>query len=333
MFEDLERTIITKARDLKAGEPGAADGLIAALRRVPTDSPALVPLITSLLEFEHADVQVFAACALAGQAKGAVSAIPALRKLMLQQKGAPADAAASALGSIPHEDSVQALVAALPVMKDWSAAHILGALGRLAALAAPALPALEKLERAKPPLSEDAVWHLAECLKAIRTALRYQYQEDLSVADFGSRLKLEDAIRDPQGFAAEQGEELQANQEGLVVNRRFRYSVGNCPGECGLRIYASRDGEWIVVVSHDGMTYGPSITNNAEYLATAICARYGIDPKKLSWIERYSNQSGMQARNEATLVNFKVDGLIFSNPVWRPIESAGAFLRERRIEW
>ena len=111
--------------------------------------------------------------------------------------------------------------------------------------------------------------------------------------------------------------------------------IGGCDCFCELEIY-----ENLVICTESEENEGTSVTNWAEHLATEVCEKYGIDPEKLIWIERYKDRGEYNRHNDTwaypedfSLVEFKqkkktewqAGNLItslFSAPKWRPLEKS-----------
>jgi hypothetical protein len=102
---------------------------------------------------------------------------------------------------------------------------------------------------------------------------------------------------------------------------RFSYRVPNRPeAYCDLVVSKEHN---LIIASEVADNPGLSITNAAEYVATQACEAFGIQPKKLIWIEHYSNRSypGGRTLEDFDLVTFRIDGEgKFSDPEWRSLE-------------
>jgi hypothetical protein len=69
---------------------------------------------------------------------------------------------------------------------------------------------------------------------------------------------------------------------------RFRFpGLYGCVAWCDLERVELTDGRVVVIVSEREDNPGVSVTNFAEELATILCHRYSIEPKRLVWIEHY----------------------------------------------
>src|SRR5438093_12008457 len=74
-----------------------------------------------------------------------------------------------------------------------------------------------------------------------------------------------------------------------VVIDRFTYRTRwvRPKGYCTIEATKLPDDRVVVIATERMDNPGPSITNEVEYLATAVCRYLGIDPLKLVWIEYY----------------------------------------------
>jgi hypothetical protein len=99
---------------------------------------------------------------------------------------------------------------------------------------------------------------------------------------------------------------------------------GEC--KCGLRVIPLHDGRTAVICSELPDNPGTSVTNFAEDLAALVCAEFGIDPKRLVWIEHYVPHRG-HPEPDWDLVTFKIalhDGrqAVLAEPQWRSMRDA-----------
>ena len=101
---------------------------------------------------------------------------------------------------------------------------------------------------------------------------------------------------------------------------RFSYKIPNrSNGICN--IIVSKENS-LVIASEIHDNTGASITNTAEYVAIQVCEAYEINPKKLIWIEHYSDNSYIsgRSREDFDLVKFKYDSdKKFHDPQWMPL--------------
>ena len=92
----------------------------------------------------------------------------------------------------------------------------------------------------------------------------------------------------------------------------FKASNGY-PSSCQVTIY--RDIQ-VVVVSETGE--GMSITNAAEIIATQVVKQFGLDPKRMLFIEHYPESQRPQPYGESfALVLFTWGKYGASSPIWR----------------
>jgi hypothetical protein len=124
----------------------------------------------------------------------------------------------------------------------------------------------------------------------------------------------------------------------------FAYrSMHRRAAHCGIEAFIYADGCAVVIATELADNPGMSITNAAEYAATAVCRRLGIDPHHLVWIEHYPADPGPVCRGRTKKVrcracagrgvrrerdtydrvrfaatNIQAD-LMFDDPTWSPI--------------
>ncbi|GAB3715788.1 hypothetical protein GCM10027592_56500 [Spirosoma flavus] len=90
------------------------------------------------------------------------------------------------------------------------------------------------------------------------------------------------------------------------------------PSSCDLTIYPEIQ---LVVVSETGE--GMSVTNAAETIATEVVKRFGLDPKRMLFVEHYSEEQRPMPYGESyDLVTFTWDKYGARNPEWRHLPPA-----------
>ncbi len=110
----------------------------------------------------------------------------------------------------------------------------------------------------------------------------------------------------------------------LIHNGRFEYRTGLATlSVCRLRVYESWAG-MVLLASELADNPGPSITNSAEALATALAERYGIDAGRAVFIEHYDQASYRGLRREPTFdaVSFTWAGGRALMPRWSRLSEA-----------
>ena len=98
-----------------------------------------------------------------------------------------------------------------------------------------------------------------------------------------------------------------------------------CQCWCSLEVLPLSDGRTAVIATEVADNPGTSVTNAFELLATDVCARFTIDPRRLVWIEHYGYPAAAcptEARG-FNMVRFTIapapDGTCFSHVYWRPV--------------
>ena len=86
------------------------------------------------------------------------------------------------------------------------------------------------------------------------------------------------------------------------------------PSACNLTIYRS-----IGLVIATEINEGQSLTNACDLIATLVVNQFGIDPKRLMFIEHYPAEQRPTYGESYDLVTFQWDGKEFSNPEWKPL--------------
>lgn len=67
---------------------------------------------------------------------------------------------------------------------------------------------------------------------------------------------------------------------------------------------------------------GQSVTNACELIATEVVERYGLDPKRMLFIEHYPAKQRPTHGESFDLVTFRWDGKRFRNPDWKHVPPA-----------
>ena len=98
-----------------------------------------------------------------------------------------------------------------------------------------------------------------------------------------------------------------------MEQHRLEFKAENdYPSACNITIHRSLQ---LVVAEQTGE--GQSVTNACEVIATEVVRRYGIDPKRMLFIEHYPAQQRPTDGESFDLVTFRWDGKRFWNPDWR----------------
>ena len=84
-----------------------------------------------------------------------------------------------------------------------------------------------------------------------------------------------------------------------------------------------------IIIASSAYGHGASITNEAEHLATLVCKRFSINPRRLLWIEHYPKDGAVKETFD--LVSFEIAGETFTDPEWErlPRETVDALVGER----
>ena len=64
---------------------------------------------------------------------------------------------------------------------------------------------------------------------------------------------------------------------------------------CDLELVRLADGRTLCVAYEREDNPGTSVTNAAEHLASAVCDRFGVEPRRLVWVEHYAYPSPSSA--------------------------------------
>ncbi|GAB3963590.1 hypothetical protein GCM10028805_66150 [Spirosoma harenae] len=104
-----------------------------------------------------------------------------------------------------------------------------------------------------------------------------------------------------------------------MEQHRMHFKASNgYTGSCDLIIYRKIQ---LVIVSETGE--GMSVTNAADTIATEIVKRYGLDPKRMLYIEHWPGHQGFATYIETyDLVTFTWNKYGASSPAWKhlPVE-------------
>lgn len=309
--------------------------IVAALKKVEPQHTSLLPTFQALIKMNEPDVQVFAALAIGRLGVAARSAISDLGQLMSRLPCGQAQlAAASALGDIADPASANELIGMLPNLDSVNAIHICGSLGRLGLNAKRAIVPLQSARRVYSSSSSeracinDAVSKIYQALRLENRAASLALEDPQRISLFGVLTPADDA----RLFYLPNIDQSEPH-EGLWLDQRLKYK-GYEPGECGIKIYQAIGDKQLVVLSWDNYSYGPSIINVAEYLATAVSSIYQLDPSNTIWIQHLSTSSGSNDSDESCVVKFKFDenNGRFSHPQWGQRQPLRILLGESGIE-
>ena len=111
--------------------------------------------------------------------------------------------------------------------------------------------------------------------------------------------------------------------ERLVFDRYCYCGHYNCLSWCALELLPLADGRTAVIATELKENPGTSITNACAELAFYVCMDFGIDPKRLVWIEHYSyaaeGGTGNPRAFDLATFDFVTSGSnwTFANPRWR----------------
>lgn len=96
---------------------------------------------------------------------------------------------------------------------------------------------------------------------------------------------------------------------------------------CHLNVEQAGEGGYLVTATELGTNPGPSVTNSWPGLAAAVCTRVlpDAEPQSIQWVERYTVDSYLGARNKAfvspdahvLLPIIGRDPVRFGQPKWR----------------
>lgn len=132
----------------------------------------------------------------------------------------------------------------------------------------------------------------------------------------------------------------QAHRERIAIDRIQFYPGGDRPVVCGLELLPCTGSRTLAVVTELSENFGPSITNVAEQLASAVCTRFDVHPDLLVWVEHYGQtaRGGLRPFERVTFArrfphkvewmklanSSATDGwpVYFADPEWRIIGPA-----------
>jgi hypothetical protein len=87
---------------------------------------------------------------------------------------------------------------------------------------------------------------------------------------------------------------------------------------CDIEVHRRTDGKYVFVATELRDNPGTSVTNFAEYLATAIRKQHRLKPEDVIWIEHYPEAKDRR-KESFDLVRFSVDEDAFRSPAWTRI--------------
>ena len=99
-----------------------------------------------------------------------------------------------------------------------------------------------------------------------------------------------------------------------------------CLSRCRLRVYEESGTPPVVIVTERDDNPGTSITNRAEYLATAVWQMLERPEAGMVWIEHYEDRALIGGKplfkEKFDSVTFTSTSRGFSDPRWKPISKA-----------
>jgi hypothetical protein len=94
---------------------------------------------------------------------------------------------------------------------------------------------------------------------------------------------------------------------------------------CGLERIDLADGRVVIIATELHDSPGVSVTNFAEELATIVCQRFEIDPKKLVWIEHYPADHAQSVAGQGDVAVTTIAA--------SPVAAPGNGARRLRLTW
>ncbi len=111
-----------------------------------------------------------------------------------------------------------------------------------------------------------------------------------------------------------------------------RFGYADCHrrhGECGIEAIAASRGRRVVIATELRDNPGMSITNAAEFVATAVCRELQIHPARLVWIEHYGYPSPVTPERARTYdrvtfgrILLPSSELFLQQPAWQVMQPA-----------
>jgi hypothetical protein len=193
----------------------------------------------------------------------------------------------------------------------------LGALKTFGASAAAATSVLENYrERVDLEVNEEIKLTLRHIYAAMRTestkdCLGYSDPEHIDL-----RYALE-SIPAPRLPVVSQG------KVGKLVDERVQFSINGISSGCRLRIFRCSEENVLAFFTADGLSYGTSITNSIEALATFATRKFGLNPNETRFVEHYDVTYGMHEDPEMSLISRLAtgDNGRMESPAWMGFDS------------
>jgi hypothetical protein len=238
----------------------------------------------------------------------ASSAVPDLLRIALRDDGEVSNLAASALGVIPGQPSIKAIVEVMHRWHQWD---------RIFGIALPAFhahgidtePFIDEVDRRLSVVSPDQVGFYSIVLNQLRDAIRVHRTSEYAGAFLPAVADL-DEIRSSsdQGLRWSPVAEAMDKPDLFQGEQRFRYTLMNQRSEVGILCERlSRQSDRVMVtILVDERWYGASPRLAPQYLATALTELYDLDPEKTSWVIHQTPLSGYtrKGRDEFWLHTF-----------------------------
>ncbi len=298
-----------------------------------------LPALNALLKIKNEDIQIAAASALGSMGEGAKSSVNDLKDFATSHSGNAANAAVCAIGQIPGEASVTALVEILDRCKDRADGDKALFIVETCALRAKDFTGhLDAIQSSLRMIYPNEAWQYQTQLNKIRMSGRQTSLEELSPIwrpDSSDYLDVPAAILSRtrgriEGDIAETALNLDA---GLILDDRFLFKITE-QSEVGIKIHRHplNTNRYLVILSQDQGAYGNPLSLNFEVIAWAVQQKYALQDAEITWIEHTTADSGYSADDTDSFeqVSFdaptKNDLKLLENPQWAAIGRFKTFL-------
>lgn len=335
-FDNLERLLKDGLQAIKRDALKDEPQFEATVKRVGPGRKDLIPVLVELMECSSGTLQACVIDAIGRQKQDALTVIPSLAKVLSRREDYSSAAAALALGRIPDQAAVKALIAELDRIHLPFGSFVLRALSSQAERASEALPKLLAFLDDPDTVPERLRGEIANAIQAISGPLPSVYQGQLAQARFSDFIPIRFSDRkgeDPVIFFARYGGSpnmLPSQPEhGLLIDKRLKFK-SNCESECGLKIYRGARNENIIVLTGGKGSYGTQPWGLPDELATMILSYYRLDAKSTHWFLVDQHENSASCKKLEMQFNFKTGE--YSQPREKRVPSLARALRAFGIE-
>lgn len=296
-------TQFLKALACYQNDPARDQQEIAKLvARIPPDcqDAALLPGLLFCLKSGDAVLEKSGSLGIMRLGALAQPAVPDLLRIANRDDGDASFLAVAALGAVPGNESVEAIVEVMHSWRKWD---------RIFGIALPAFhahgihtePFLDEVHRHLNAICPEQLQIHDMVLNSLRDTIRLNRTEALSALSLPVVADLDEVRQFSDGGVrwslSQDGSDIPDISEGMV---RFRYQLCGKNSEVGVTCerLAGQSDRVVVTILVDDQWYGASPMVGLQYLATALRESYDLEPEKTFWVIHQSASSAFTRKGQ-----------------------------------